>query len=442
MSKKHIQWLYGELPLLVADNVLPADAADRIREHYGAVEKRSGRRIALTVCSILGALLIGSGVILLLAHNWSQLSRAMRTVLALAPLLATQALAVYGVYAGKQSIAWRESISIFLTLAVGASISLIGQTYHIPGDPGAFMMTWMLLIAPLIYLLRATAPCLIYLAGITAWAGYSQSVAGHALAFWPLLALVAPHVVIEYRKNPCSVRSSVLGWGLAFCLCVATGIVLEKVVPGLWIVVYSALFAVMYLAGSYWFDESPSVFQKPLQVVGLGGIVVLTFIFTYEWPWDNIGWSHYRYRYGYFELAAWTDYLLVAGLPFACAALLAMSVRRGHAWRILYGVMPVVAVLGYTLAALEVDEHVCLLIFNAYMFALGVGTIIWGVRESAIGIVNGGMVILTVLIVARFFDSDLGLIARGVAFILIGIGFLVTNLILIKRGKPRPQLEQ
>jgi uncharacterized membrane protein len=442
MSKKSVQWLYGELPLLVANGVVPAGIADRLREHYGAVERRSGRRIALTVCSILGALLIGSGVILLLAHNWTQLSRPARTVLALAPLLATQALAVFGIYTGKRSAAWRESVAIFLSLAVGASISLIGQTYHIPGDPGAFMMTWMLLIAPLIYLLGATAPCLMYLAGITAWAGYSQSTAGHALTFWPLLALVVPHVLIEYRKNPYSVRSCVLGWGVAFCLCVATGIVLEKVVPGLWIVVYSALFAVMYLAGSYWFGESPSVFQKPLQIVGLAGIVVLTFIFTYEWPWREIGWSHYRYRYGYFELAAWTDYLLVAGLPFGCASLLAMSVRRGHAWRILYGVMPVVAVLGYMLAALDVDENVCLLLFNLYMFALGIGTITWGVRDAAIGVVNAGMVILTVLIVARFFDSDLGLIARGVAFILIGIGFLVTNLILIKRGKPRAQTEQ
>jgi len=85
---------------------------------------------------------------------------------------------------------------------------------------------------------------------------------------------------------------------------------------------------------------------------------------------------------------------------------------------------------------------VCLLLFNAYMFALGVGTIVWGVREGAIGIVNGGMIILTALIVARFFDSDMGLIARGVAFILIGIGFLVTNLILIKRGKAHPQAEE
>ncbi len=442
MSKRSIRWLYGELPLLVAQGVLPPEVADRLRTHYGAVEGRSGRKIALTVCSILGALLIGSGVILLLAHNWDQLSRPLRTVLALAPLLATQALAVYGLYVGKQSTAWRESVAIFISLAVGASISLVGQTYHIPGDPGAFMMSWMLLILPLVYLLKATAPCLMYFAGITSWAGYAQSTAGHALAFWPLLALAVPHVVLEYRKNPYSVRSCVLGWSMAICLCIATGIVIEKVVPGLWIVVYGALFAVMYLAGSYWFDESPSVFQKPLQVVGLGGIVVLTFMLTYEWPWDEIGWRHYRYRYGYFELAAWSDYLLVTALPFACAALLSVSVRRGHGWRILYGVMPVVAVLGYMLAALEVNEQVCLLLFNAYMFALGVGTIVWGVREGAIGIVNGGMIILTALIVARFFDSDMGLIARGVAFILIGIGFLVTNLILIKRGKAHPQAEE
>jgi uncharacterized membrane protein len=37
--------------------------------------------------SILGAALMGSGIILLLAHNWDQLSRVMRTVISFAPLV-------------------------------------------------------------------------------------------------------------------------------------------------------------------------------------------------------------------------------------------------------------------------------------------------------------------------------------------------------------------
>jgi hypothetical protein len=47
------------------------------------------------------------------------------------------------------------------------------------------------------------------------------------------------------------------------------------------------------------------------------------------------------------------------------------------------------------------------------------------------------MVVIAVLATARFFDTDLEFVVRGIAFILIGLGFLVTNLIVFKR-KARP----
>jgi len=40
---------------------------------------------------------------------------------------------------------------------------------------------------------------------------------------------------------------------------------------------------------------------------------------------------------------------------------------------------------------------------------------------------------LAALIILRFFDSDLGFVVRGLAFITVGIGFLVTNVVLIRR---------
>ena len=43
-----------------------------------------------------------------------------------------------------------------------------------------------------------------------------------------LVALVLPQVWQSVRKNRHSSRSAVLGWALSLCLCVATGITLEK----------------------------------------------------------------------------------------------------------------------------------------------------------------------------------------------------------------------
>jgi hypothetical protein len=57
------------------------------------------------------------------------------------------------------------------------------------------------------------------------------------------------------------------------------------------------------------------------------------------------------------------------------------------------------------------------------------------VRSHGLGVMNAGMTILSALILCRFFDADIGFVARGVAFIVIGAGFLLANLMMLrKRG--------
>ena len=173
MSQKQSRWMLGELPTLLENGVIDGATAERLRRHYETGAGKS-RNWALTVFGILGGTLVGLGIILLLAHNWADLSRAARTALAFAPLVAAQLLALWVFRAGKESAAWREGLGLFWTLAVGAAIALVAQTYHIPGDAGRFALTWMLLALPIVYLLNATGPALVYLAGLTFWAGDVQ----------------------------------------------------------------------------------------------------------------------------------------------------------------------------------------------------------------------------------------------------------------------------
>lgn len=45
------------------------------------------------------------------------------------------------------------------------------------------------------------------------------------------------------------------------------------------------------------------------------------------------------------------------------------------------------------------------------------------------------MFLLSLLIITRFFDDEFGFLARGVAFIVLGICFLVANLKLAHKKK-------
>lgn len=434
-NSKHIQWLYRELPALMNDGVITVEIAEKLRDYYGEIKEGSKSRFVLIIFGVLGALLVGSGIILLLAHNWNELSRATRTVLSFAPLLIGQALAGWTLASKNESVAWREGTATFLMLAIGASISLIGQTYHISGGTGKFLLTWMLLSIPLVYLLSATAPAMLYLWGITAWAGVRQYEAGHALFFWPLAALIIPHFWQAVKENRYGIRTVWLAWGISLSLCVATGIVLEGALPGLWIVVYSGLFAAFFLAGDFYFSEAPTLWQRPFQTAGAAGIAVLAFLLTYNWPWERIGWEHYRIGAAFHSVAVIFDYVLTAALVLFT---LYFFLSQMHHWQIttlLFGIMPIVAIIGYVVTASSTNEVFALILFNLYLFTLGLATTITGIRNGHLGIVNAGMLILAALIVARFFDSDLGFVIRGLAFILVGIGFLLTNWMIIQRVK-------
>jgi uncharacterized membrane protein len=435
MRQSHLKWLYDELPGLVAAGILPEDTAQSLRAHYGPLQQGGLARMALVFVAVLGAALVGLGVILLFAHNWETLSRPMRTVLSFLPMLLGQALVAYALSLRRESVAWREGTGIFLTLAIGACIALIGQTYHIPGNLASFLFVWVLLALPLVYLLNAAGVAALYLVGIVAWAGFAQVQGGHALWFWPLLLAVLPHLYLAARKDQTGPRFAFLSWVFCAAACVATGIVLEKSLPGLWVLVYSALFAVLYLLG-----RQSAYASKAFRVFGAAGIVVLALLFTYDWPWREIGFRHYRRSASYYEWVAIQDYILCIGLYVAAGLLALRPLRAQDYYSLLWLAFPAIAALAYSASNAFVPDDAILVTFNIYLLVLGILTLVDGARSGRLGRANLGMAILSALLVARFFDADIGFTLRGVLFILLGAGFLATNVVLGRRLRGQQEI--
>lgn len=433
MSRKYIQWLYSELPDLINKGILSAQDSERLKGYYGEATGGNKQKLILGIFGILGALLIGLGIILMLAHNWDELSRPVRAVISVTPLIITQILAVWTMMKRGESVALREGISTFFMLAIGSSIALIGQTYNISGSNANFVLTWMLLSVPIVYLMNVSFIAILYLIGITCWAGFAQAEIGYAFFFWFLFALIAPHIYQSAKNNIYSNRTAILFWGVSLCLCISTGIVLEGAIPGLWMIVYSALFAVLYLAGSLLSGESDGVWRNPLHTIGSLGIFVLSLILTYEWIWKGISWRHYRAYDNYNQLAVISDYTVVILFLMSAVCIFIIYARKRKDLKLLYGAMPVVSLLSYALSRYGVGTAILMIVFNIYLFALGIGTISAGFKSYKIGVVNAGMIIMMTLIAARFFDIDIGFTLKGLAFILLGVGFLAANVILIRR---------
>ena len=434
MNKKSIQSLYDDLPQLIAQGVVTPDAASRLRAHYGPVDATRSSRLPVIVFGVLGALLIGAGIILLLAHNWENLSRPARAVLSFLPLVLAQALAAWAIVRRPQSLAWREGVSALLFLMIGASISLVAQTYNISGDLPRFILTWALLGLPLVYLFDAVVPALLALWGFTEWACHLRFADDFNGCYWLLAALLLPQLARWFRAGRFQVRPTLLLWALCASVTIAAGTTIERVLPGLWIILYAGLFAVMFLAGEFWFREAEGFWSRPLRHFGGTGVLTLSFLLTFEWPWREIGWNHWHWER--MHDATWRavpDAVLGSVLPLAAIVLLVMTRRRRTPLGLVLGVAPILATLGYCLCCLSNTYAPAAGLFDLYLLAAGLWLLVTGIRANQQGQMNVGLLAITALIVARFFDSDLSFLLRGLLFIALGIAFLVANVVMLRR---------
>ena len=73
------------------------------------------------------------------------------------------------------------------------------------------------------------------------------------------------------------------------------------------------------------------------------------------------------------------------------------------------------------------------IVFNVWLLAVGILTLLEGIRAMELGTANRGLLALSALILARFFDTELSFLVRGLAFVTLGIACFGLNLWLVRR---------
>ena len=154
-----------DLEELVEAGIIDTSTADKVEVFYSEKSKNTPNRILLAF-GILGAVLVGLGIILIVAHNWDNLSRPFKNFLAFLPMLIGQAACAYTLWKQSDSMVWRESASVFLVFAIGACIATISQIYNIQGELGSYLLTWLLLGLPITYVMKSSANNLLYIGGV------------------------------------------------------------------------------------------------------------------------------------------------------------------------------------------------------------------------------------------------------------------------------------
>jgi hypothetical protein len=436
-DRSGIRWLLAELPDLVTGGIVSAETAEALRQHYSSRDPGEPRRIGFVLSAILGSLLVGAGVILLVAHNWDFLSRPVRCAIAFTPLVLSQALAIFVLLRRRESAPWRECAAILNVAAIGTAIALVSQTYQIQGDFARFILVWMLLALPVIYLFRTSLGLAIYFVGATVWVLSSKGgpffgARPNDLWVWVLLALGVPAFIARLRENRNGYGTLLILTALAVAAAFSLGQTDEIGARSFWHCSFAGFWTAVYLVGVASFKDWRPTRPHPFVAAGWIGILSLTIFLSFRDPWRTHQWQNAVYLVPRHYPDA-----LATGIQLAwvAAALLfgAYTLWKDRMLNLAPAALAPVALVAWGIAKQTGNPLTPSLLLNFFALALGIFTLLRGIRASRVFEANLGMLVVAILAIARFFDSDFEFVVRGIAFIAIGLGFLVTNLVLFKR---------
>lgn len=410
-------------------------------------EKQLFGNTLVTVLSILGCLLIGVGVVLILTKFWQDFPTVLKLFTCLIPALLGQGAGIYTYMKKRDSIPWCEGASVLWLVGVVTTVSVLLGTvnlnHYIVSD------SWMYLFFAvnalvLTALFRTLSPLAAgYGFGVT-WfnvllnetehigyvndSGSAENIIKFVFISLGLSAIVAVSFYLSsrlYKKESNIIRYTFASWvnflGLTAAFCSAV-MRFTDIVPFASMLIFASI--IFFLIGQKHTD-----YASPYRVLGLpGSAAALCFLaLMFE-------------RGGTSGVVGDTIVLVLCLVPFAL--ILWGKTRPQSVYLRLYTALLTLALLSYNIINVFDDirygdekYEMFRLVENGFStvsfflsLAALVMLIIYGARERKLLHLNTGFVLSCVVVIARLYQLDLGLVVTGLLLIVCGAALLFINL--------------
>lgn len=413
MSERDIQKLLDA-------GIIDAQTAQNITTFLQKEDKGSGG-LMLAIFASIGALLLGGGIILILAHNWDRMPEYARIIVACLPLLLAQFAAWYTLRYKEDSISWREASATVLFLAIGATIATLGQIFHLPSDIVSFMRVWIIAALPIMYLLKSNTAALLTYIWIFIFAVNDRS---GDIRYWSWILLIAalPYYIHLMIKNPQSRVLFVFNWLVAILVAVSTLITFNNI-EEFGFIVTAVLAALYYHIGKLFSSKSVKGIANSWNVLAHLATLVLCYVFTFKgmtevMKIENLASFYYHWiliilPILYIIYSVWKNFTKeeVVEPPY-------------HFW-----------IIALNFYFIGFQNSFTYIFFNVVLLSYGIYYAYKGIKEQSLMVINVGLLTIIILIVTRFFDINISFLLRGLVFMALGIGFFLTNYLMIKRAK-------
>ena len=442
MRKENYQWLEKELPSWINEGIVTSQNASVLLHRY--TNENASQRSSGMAFSVLGFMLVGLGIISILAYNWDELGHLERTVLAVGLLVSAQLFTFWVKRYKSDDKALVEGSGLLWFLMMGASLAIIGQTYHLGGTLSDFMSVWLLLSFAMIWIVPSSSVAFLQ---IILWTGVWMSTRSNVATLtgmhtdalihpWLLLAMSfswISYYAMHLKNAKYANTTLLLSWAVSLCLFFIFIVEIFMQTDEMHhlrntLNVLALFFAIYYMAGNFYLFHGEKTWQHPFSSIGkLGALGLILFhISASSWHWMNN------------ETSLTPNYglLITLGLIYSVLLVTVLQKLKRLPSEALVMLTPFIF-FAYTLLQnqLPITHYSPMFFINASLLLGASWMIICGAKESKIGLINQGMLLIALSIWIHFMDADFDLVAKGMAFIMTGILFLVANALIRRRFK-------
>ncbi len=395
-GERFLEKLPSELSRWEANGVITAEQGQAIRARYSpaALAPRSVRAQGrlITGLSIIGAVLVGLGVILFFAANWDGIDRTPKLAIILASIVLAHGLGYYLRYhRDYQRVG--SAMVLLACIIYGAGVHLVGQVYNIDVNDPRLMLFWFLGVLPLVYVVK------------------SQPI--------QFLGLVLFFLAIGFRLpdwiDDISRGEAILGASLFLIL-------------GLFILALGRMKEEIATLRPY-----SEVFELVGMITALGAVFVLTFKDVFDSFDDGL------YIQGDTELGFRILIIAAGALTLSMVLATAWLHRRNEQEFTLNGIEGIAIAILLTSAYVVVGvdnagEVFYAVVFNALLALALLGVLISGYLRGKEAWVNIGLAFIGINIIARYFEYSWDLLDRSFIFVAAGVILLLGGY-LVERGR-------
>ncbi len=418
---------------LLDNGLINADQAQAINAYY-TKKSEDETPIIFYVLAIVGVVLIALGIISFFAFNWDHYSLFTKNILAFLPTLVAQGFCAWVMYKKELKNPLNEIAATFLFFVLPTSISIIAQNYQLQSDIASFLITWLLMAAPVMYVMRSYLANFFYLliCGALALEHLENSTDNSIWIFWGLLALALPMLLYALHKKKQSAAMRLSIGVLPLVALLGTLIVFDDQYT-LIALVYVLIFGLYKLCAPILQDLEEYRLEWWYFRIGELGTLIILLITSFEDYWSN-----FYDRPEEVKLMSLPSLLAIL-LFIKCMSMLFYKGKEAV-------VIPQFDVSKFGFLAFSIITVVCMFspeifayfaafLINVLIVFYGVYLVYLGRKNYDLVRTNLGVIILCVWIFLRFMTTDYSLLIKGAVFVIMGVLFLLINYNIIKEKR-------